>query len=107
MSRYITVPYDYSLDRLGSVTMMTTTGQGSAGTYTYDAANQLFKEVTGSTTTSYSYDRDGNLTSFGTNTLSYDASEHWTGGTINLSSVSFSYDGLCRRASSGRPSTRR
>ncbi len=36
LSRYVTVPYDYSLDRLGSVTMMTTTGQGSAGTYTYD-----------------------------------------------------------------------
>jgi hypothetical protein len=33
--------------------------------------------------TSYSYDRNGNLTAFGSNSLSYDASDKWTGGTAN------------------------
>ncbi len=49
--------------------------------------------------TSYSYDRNGNLTAFGSNTLNYDASNKWTSGTVNGASVEFGYDGLGRRSS--------
>jgi len=67
----------------------------------YDAANQLIREVTGTTTNTYNYDRNGNLIGFtnGTlsNSLAYDASNKWTSGTINGETVAFGYDGLGNR----------
>ncbi len=47
--------------------------------------------------TSYTYDKSGNLVAYNGNSLSYDASNKWTGGTVNGSSVSFGYDGGGRR----------
>jgi YD repeat-containing protein len=47
------------------------TDGGVTTTYTYDDANQLIGDSGG---TSYSYDRNGNLTGYGSNTLTYDAS---------------------------------
>jgi RHS repeat-associated protein len=48
-------------------------------------------------TASYGYFANGNLTSFGSNSLSYDQANKWTSGTVNGSSVSFGYDGHGRR----------
>ncbi len=47
----------------------------------------------------FGYDRNGNLASYGSNTLTYNASNKWTGGTINGTSVAFGYDGQGRRVS--------
>ncbi len=49
--------------------------------------------------TSYSYDRNGNLRAYDGNTLSYDASGKWTGGTVSGMSMVFSYDAQGRRVS--------
>ena len=70
----------------------------SGGTTTqavYDAVNQ----VTSSGSTNYSYNRVGNVLSYGSNTLSYDAANQWTSGTINGTSVAYTYDGLSRLSS--------
>ncbi len=63
-------------------------------TATYDAPNQL----TAFGGTDYVYDRNGNLKAFGSNSLNYDASNKWTSGTVNGSSVAFGYDGHGRRS---------
>ncbi len=55
--------------------------------------------VTAVGATGYAYDRNGNLTAFGSNSLGYDAADRWTSGTVSGSSVSFSYDGHGRRVS--------
>ncbi|MDP9316439.1 MAG: hypothetical protein M3R24_37225 [Chloroflexota bacterium] len=49
--------------------------------------------------TSYSYDRNGNLTAFGSNSLNYDESNKWVSGTVNGNDVAFGYDGFGRRSS--------
>ncbi|MDP9317176.1 MAG: RHS repeat-associated core domain-containing protein [Chloroflexota bacterium] len=48
--------------------------------------------------TGYSYDRNGNLKAFGSNSLNYDASNKWTSGTVNGNSVEFGYNGQGRRS---------
>jgi RHS repeat-associated protein len=61
----------------------------------YDAANQMTRMGS----TSYNYDRNGNLVAYGPNNLSYDASNKWIGGTINGQSLALAYDGQGRRVS--------
>jgi RHS repeat-associated protein len=71
------------------------TDGGTTIAQTYDAANQM-QSYNG---IQYHYDRDGNLTSYFTNSLTYDASNKWTSGMVNGTSVSYQYDGLGRRVS--------
>jgi RHS repeat-associated protein len=88
-----TFTQSYTYDANGNRTSIT---EGSVTkNATYDAANQMasFNGVT------YSYDRNGNLTGYGSDTLSYDASDRWTSGTIGGTSLAFTYDGAGRRAS--------
>ena len=71
------------------------TANGVTKTATFDGANQLTSQ--GATT--YNYDRNGNTTGYDGNVLSYDASNKWSGGTVNGSAVSFGYDGQGQRVS--------
>lgn len=43
--------------------------------------------------------RNGNMVGYGGNSLSYDAQNKWTSGTVNNQSVMFGYDGRDRRVS--------
>jgi RHS repeat-associated protein len=88
-------PYTESYTYDGNGNRTTITRDGVTTTATYDTANQLTKRDS----TSYSYDRNGSMLGFGSNTLTYDAANRWTGGTINGQSVAFGYDGQGRRVS--------
>jgi RHS repeat-associated protein len=57
--------YDYAYDAANRVTVLTTMS-GGAETFTYDAASQLLTDhLSGSPTTTYSYDSNGNRNSSG------------------------------------------
>ena len=71
--------YDDNTNRLSA------TRQGTTTTATYDDANQMTAEGG----TSHTYDRGGNLKTYSTNTITLDAQNKWTSGSINGSSVSF------------------
>jgi RHS repeat-associated protein len=80
------VAYDY--DKNDNLTTKTTTGvQGaSANTYAYDYANRLTSWTSGSTTTGYTYDADGNRLTAGSTTYTYNARDQLTSdGTLNYS----------------------
>ncbi|MFF7278360.1 LamG-like jellyroll fold domain-containing protein [Streptomyces griseorubiginosus] len=70
----------YDWDENGNLTGKTTTGvQGaSTNTYAYDYANRLTSWTSGSTTTGYSYDRDGNRLTAGSTTYTYNARDQLT-----------------------------
>lgn len=70
-----------------------TTG-GVTKSATYDDANQM-NTFDGA---SYTYDRNGNLTGYGSNTLTYNQANKWTSGTIGGTSLNFEYDALGRRS---------
>lgn len=61
-------------------------------TYTYDAADEL-QSAAGSSTTSYQYDADGNQTTAGASTFTYDATGHITSTTSAGKTTTFVYDG--------------
>jgi YD repeat-containing protein len=66
------VSYGYNAD--SEVTSENTAGLAGAAssTYTYDEADRLTSWNNGSTTTSYGYDKNGNLTQFGSKAYTYD-----------------------------------
>ena len=64
--------------------------------YTYDALNQLTKEVdkaTGTTTT-YTYDKQGNLTSAGNHTYTYGDSKGWSDLLTTYDGSGIAYDNI-------------
>jgi RHS repeat-associated protein len=60
--------------------------------YTYDAADEM-RSATGSSTTTYHYDADGNETAAGARTVSYDATGHIKSTSSGGTATSFVYDG--------------
>lgn len=82
----------YGYDDSNNRTSITTNGVTKSATY--DDANQMitFDGVT------HLYDRNGNLTSYGSNTLVYNDANKWTSGTISGTSLTFEYDALGRRS---------
>jgi RHS repeat-associated protein len=104
----ITQTYSYdSLNRLGATVETTTSGSGWSETNGYDrygnrwidlgggSQNLTFSATTNRITTSgYTYDAAGNLTSDGTSNYAYDAENH----LISLNSTTaYKYDGSGRR----------
>lgn len=83
--------YTYDLD--DNRTSIAYSSGGTPVTTTYDGANQVMS----ANGTSYSWDRNGNLVAYGSDTLSYDAADRWTSGTIGGHSVAYRYDGQGRR----------
>ena len=78
----------YSYDAAERETnLKTTNGSGtvlSNYTYTYDAASQLTAKQENGTTTSFSYDADGQLTADGATGYSYDATGNRTNTGLSL-----------------------
>ena len=69
------------------------------GIYICDPANRLIDAITGSMVTMYTWDANGNLTSDGSNTYTYDTANRlieYTDGTTSIVS-SYAYDGLGNR----------
>jgi len=60
---------DYAYDDVGN--RLTKVVNGQTETYGYITGTNLLQEVTGTETTSYSYDANGNITGIGNKTLSY------------------------------------
>ncbi len=66
--------------------------------YTYDPSNanspglDELTSVTGGTTTSYTYNGDGETTSIGSSTMTWDGRGRNTGGSFSGTSVGYSYD---------------
>jgi RHS repeat-associated protein len=81
------INYGYDLD--GHVTSQTTTGTAgaSANSYTYDQAGRLASSTTGGSTTTYSYDGDGNRTQAGATTATYNARDQ----LVSTGSTSYNY----------------
>ncbi len=61
----------FSYDKVGN--RLSRTAPGGTTDYFYNAADELTKTVTGTKTTNYTYDADGNQTTDGVDTLAYDA----------------------------------
>lgn len=68
-------------------------------TYDYDAADQLLSAQQGATTTQYTYDANGSLTSDGVKTYTYDFANRLIAVESPSSTVELSYNGLGQRLS--------
>jgi RHS repeat-associated protein len=86
-STVASVGYGYDAD--SRLTALTTTGLAgaSANAYTYDQAGRVASWNNGTTTTSYGYDGNGNLTQDGSKAYTYDARDELTSDGTN----SYSY----------------
>lgn len=91
---YVRYTYDAVGNRLTSTTPAATT------TSTYNAADELVQTATGSSTTSYAYDKNGNQTAAGSDTFSYDLENRTTQASTASGSESYTYDGDGKRATS-------
>jgi large repetitive protein len=83
----------YGYDNNDNLTSQTTTGMAGAGSvsYGYDQANRLGSSTSGGTTTSYSYDNDGNLTAAGATTYNYNAQDQVTSQVTSAGTTSYGY----------------
>ncbi len=83
----------YGYDANGNLTSQTTGGLMTAATtnYGYDEANRLASATTGGTSTSYSYDGDGNLTQAGAASYAYNAQDQVTSATTPAGTTSYAY----------------
>ncbi|MHB8858388.1 MAG: DUF6531 domain-containing protein [Thermoleophilia bacterium] len=90
----------YAYDHTGNRTSLTnpTTGQTS---YAYNEANQLISSTNNGTTTDYSYDANGAITTkttgSDTTSYSYNGLDKLTAVSTPTSSVNYAYDALGRR----------
>ncbi len=126
--------FDYTLDAVGNRTAVTSNAgaetynldelnrvssvdypTGDDVSYTYDDNGNIHTMTVGATTTTYTYDNAGELTSDGTNTFSYDENGNLTGdgassysydyanqltsATADSTTTDFAYDGHGTRAS--------
>ncbi|MFG2311941.1 RHS repeat-associated core domain-containing protein [Streptomyces sp. NPDC048566] len=94
----------YGYDKVGNLTTSKTST--TTVTNTFDAADQLTKRVSGSTTTNLTYDTDGNLTKDATGIYTYDAASRIKSATIGANSFTFGYDADGNRTTSNKNGTR-
>jgi len=85
----------YAYDPVGNRTQQVRTSVAPNGTttYTYDNADQLTQTVAGSTTTSFTYDADGNQTAIGTRTFAYDLADRVKSTTFGSTTTNYTFDG--------------
>lgn len=83
----------WGYDNNDNLTSQTTTGMAGAGSisYGYDQANRLASTTTGGTTTSYSFDNDGNLTGAGGTTYNYNAQDQATSQVSGAGTTGYGY----------------
>ncbi|MEV8529402.1 FG-GAP-like repeat-containing protein [Streptomyces sp. NPDC052000] len=81
----------YTYDKVGN--RLTRTSGGTSTTYAYDAADQLTGTTTpGKAGQSFGYDADGNQTSSGADTLTYDAANRVTRVKSGTDTLDYAYD---------------
>jgi RHS repeat-associated protein len=86
----------YAYDAVGNRTQQVRTGVATPGTtnYTYDAADQMTSSVVGTTTTTSTYDEDGNQKTQGTTAFTYDLAGRMTSNKIGTATATnYTYDG--------------
>jgi RHS repeat-associated protein len=108
-SQVMVEQWSYGYDKAGNRTSSFVYSTGESATYTYPSANELTKKVDGGTTTSYTYDGNGNLTSASPGTtLAYNIKNQtksngsnsytYSGATqadqVQENSTTFNYSGL-------------
>ena len=83
---------DYTYDAVGNRKTMVI-GAGTTS-YTYDAADRLtLVDPPGAGSTSYTFDDNGNLTSRGSDSFSWDAEDRMTSATVSSTTTTFVYNG--------------
>jgi RHS repeat-associated protein len=93
----------YAYDKVSNRTQEVRTGSvGNTGTidYAYNSADQLTGTTKGGTTTTYTYDGNGNQASANSRTFSYDLASELSSSTSSGTTSTYSYDGDGRRVSS-------
>ena len=82
--------WGYTYDKAGNRLTASVLSSGQTTTYSYNAAEELTKTVQGSTTVTYNYDGNGNLTSSSdSNTFTYNVKNQ----TTAINSNSYTYSG--------------
>jgi RHS repeat-associated protein len=83
--------YNYNAD--GDLTSQATTGYVGAAstTYGYNEADELTSATTGTITTDYAYDADGDLTQAGSASYSYDAQDQPVSSATSAGTTSYGY----------------
>jgi RHS repeat-associated protein len=92
----------YAYDKVSNRTEEVRSGSvGNTGTITYDynAADQLTQKTQGSST-SYTYDPNGNQATAGSRTFTYDLADRLVSTTASSITTTYAYDGDDRRVSS-------
>jgi RHS repeat-associated protein len=92
----------YAYDKVSNRTEEVRTGSvGNTGTITYDynSADQLTETDNGTTTTTYTYDANGNQASAGSRSLTYDLANRLVSTTAASVTTTYAYDGDDRRVS--------
>jgi RHS repeat-associated protein len=85
----------YGYDAVGNRT--SETRPSGTTTYDYDGADRLSSKTTGGTTTSYSFDENGNQTAAGQRTFSYDLADRLKSTTADGTTETYTYDGDGKR----------
>jgi RHS repeat-associated protein len=93
---------DYTYDLVGNrkTQRKTAPGENTNTTYTYDAADQLTREVTTGTRSSertFEYDREGNQTRAGADRYTYALDHTMTSATIGGRTTNYTYDAVGNR----------
>lgn len=81
----------YTYDAVGN--RLTETTPSAITSYTYDAADRLTSSLSGSTTTNYSHDANGNMTAAAAKTYAYDQANRMTSATVSGATSTYEYDG--------------
>ncbi|MCZ4103437.1 DUF6531 domain-containing protein [Streptomyces sp. H39-C1] len=95
--------YDKTGNRATATTVAGTTTTKT--TNTYDAADQLTQAVTGTTTTLFGYDNDGNQTKVGATASTYDPAGRLTTSTTGTTAAAFTYDSDGNRTTTKKNNT--
>jgi RHS repeat-associated protein len=85
----------YTYDGVGN--RLTEARPSSTTTSTYNDSDQILSSVTGSTTTTFTHDDNGNLTGDGTRTFAYDLAGRMTSSTTGTATTTYEYDGDGKR----------
>jgi RHS repeat-associated protein len=90
----------WTFDKVGN-RLTERVGAAAVSTYTYDAADQL-TAVTGPGAAAFTYNANGDMTTVGGDTYTYNTARQPTGSTIGGVTTTFTYDGNGNRTSRTR-----
>jgi RHS repeat-associated protein len=94
---FMSVAYGYDNDSnvnsfSSSATVGSTNASSGSQTYTYDGADRMVSWTNGTSTTNYTYDKDGNRTGAGSTTYGYNQDDQLTTSVSGSVSTPYSYN---------------